>query len=148
MQRMHGLVVQVSSPYIGSPRPNMAGLLLRILLWVLIFIAILPFIIAFWVMRDILSSKPRTYTGPGLLQQVFGYWLGIKLWNQSPMLIRDFRVRESATGRIGLVRIHGQLIEGDIVRGDTVTILGDDLNGTLLFQEGMNHTIRSRIALQ
>jgi hypothetical protein len=116
-------------------------------MWILALLAILPILAALWVITDVLSSGRKASSGPGLFQQVFGYWLGIKLWNRSQTPIRDFRVRESSTGRLWLVRMYGQLIEGAVDRGDIVTLFADSSNGTLLFRSGMNHSLRSKIAV-
>ncbi len=104
-------------------------------------------LIAVWVMKDIMSSENKSSSDHGLFEQVLGYWFGIKLWDRSRTPIRDFRLRDSVAGRDWLVRMYGQLIEGDITRGDTVTIFADYSNGTLIFRDGYNHTIHSSITV-
>lgn len=148
MQRIHGVVTNVSPAGIGVCHPKSEFRVVRTLLWTLATVAILPGVVAFWIMRDLMSSGRRPHSGPGLLQQIFGYWLGIKLWNRSQTPVRNFRVRESGSGRTRLVRMFGNLIEGDVAMGDTVTVFGDDSNGTLIFRDGMNHSLRSRIAVR
>jgi hypothetical protein len=119
---------------------------LRIALWATLILALLPLVIAAWIVQDILRSK-STRTSPGLLQQVFGYWIGIKLWHKNQICIRDVRVRESSN-RIYLVRLYGELVGGDLTRGDMVTIYGEDCGGTLHFVHGTNHTLRALIQIQ
>ena len=42
----------------------------------------------------------------------------------------------------------GHLIEGDVAIGDTVTAFGDNFNGTLIFRNGMNHSLKTRLAVR
>ncbi len=147
-QRVDGVVVNASHAYTGAPRQDRANLLVRILLWTFCIFFIIPILIAVWVMKDIMSSNNRSSSGHGLFDQVLGYWFGIKLWDRSRTQIRDYRVQENGTGRIWLVRMYGQLCDGDIARGDSVSIFADYTNGTLIFRSGYNHTVNSSIVVQ
>lgn len=145
MHRVDRVVVHASSSSMGATRQDKAHLLVRILLLTFCIFMIAPVLIMAWVMKDIMSSGNKSSSDHGLLEQVLGYWFGIKLWDPSRTPIRNSWVQEAGTHRMWLVRMYGQLCEGDIARVDTVTIFADYSNGTLICRDGYYHTNHSTI---
>ena len=82
------------------------------------------------------------------MQRALGYWLAARMLHLISVLILDLRVHGTRAGGIRLVGVAGLLVGGSLSRGDSVSLRCREFHGTLLFREGLNHTIHSKVILQ
>jgi hypothetical protein len=147
MVETDGVIVLISTG-IGIPQRTAPENALRVLLWLVIFFFFAPIVMGLWMAGMLISSGSRSSFLSRVTERVFGYWLGIEIWNRSTVPVQDLRVQETRSGRIRLVRVAGHLVAGNFSRGDSVTIRGEDHHGTILFREGVIHSIQSRIVVR
>jgi hypothetical protein len=147
MVETEGTVVLISMGT-GYPQRTTLEITARALMWLLFALLMLPILIVLWVAAMLLSSGSRPSFFSRVAEHALGYGLGNRIMRRSPVPVRELRVREVQTGRIRLVRVAGHLAGGSFSRGDWITVRGQDYHGTLLFREGVNHSIQSRIVLK
>ena len=138
--QIHGTVVHIDQIYAGKRPVN----ILRTVAKVVLVIALAPAALVVWLMVGMVSSnKGRPTFASEVAVRAAGFWAGRKLVDNT-VAVRDVRVQDGA-GRQWLVQVFGPLRSGNLNLGDVVTVNGIERNGTLWFQDGTNHTIRSRL---
>lgn len=147
MVETSGIVTQVST---GQGKRQYSGreTMLRVLGCAALCFLLAPFLLAFWIVGHLMSSGSQPSFVSRIAERVFGYWLGIEIWNRSAVTVCDLRVRESRTAQMRQVRIAGRLLAGNPSCGDWITVRGEDCYGTILLRDGVNHTIGSRIVVR
>jgi hypothetical protein len=147
MVETEGVIVLISTG-VGTPQRTTSENALRVLFWLVLFFFLSPIVMGLWMAGMLMSSGSRPSFLSRVAERVLGYWLGIKIWNRSTVPVQNLRVRETRTARIRLVRVAGHLVAGNFSHGDRITVRGEDHHGTILFREGVNHSIQSRILIR
>jgi hypothetical protein len=145
MQQVRGTILRVDAPYTGKRDLSVLDVAGKALLTLLL----LPFLLPLWIVLTMFRSNAAH---PSFMSQVAvrvtSFWVSLKLYgDRRVVLVRDVRVRDGA-GQQWLVRVTGTFIAGALSVGDDVTIEGVNRKGTIVFRRGMNHTIRSIIAIK
>ena len=147
MVETEGVIVLISTGT-GYPHRTSFEKATRVLLWLVFSFLLAPVILALWMTAKLLSDSSQPSFFSRVVQRALGYWLAARMLHLNSVPVQDLRVHETRTGSIRLVRVAGHLAGGSFSRGDSVSLRGREFHGTLLFREGVNHTIHSKIILQ
>jgi hypothetical protein len=152
-RKLTGTVIAVEPPYMAKPEMDLAKLLGKLALGILL----LPVILVVGATALVISVAFSVLSfgrggGPGLFSniasQVFSFFLIGKLFGpRREVPVRDIRLRD-ASGLENLVRIQGEMRAGNLNVGDEVEVEGFDRGGTLMFRRGWNKRIRSEIVVK
>lgn len=145
MQQIRGTILRVDAPYTGKRDLTIAGVVGKVLL----ALFVLPFLLPFWLLLSMFrSDAARPSFTSQVAVRVTSFWVSLKLYgDRRVVLVRDVRVRDGA-GQQWLVRVTGNFVAGALSVGDDVTLEGVNRKGTIVFRRGINHTIRSAIAVK
>jgi hypothetical protein len=147
MIEAEGVIVEISTSQSRIVR-SVGAKAWRVILWLLFTALLAPLALGMWIVGTFTSSKSSPSFLSRVAERVLGHWLGGEIWKPKTVPVHDIRIRETQTGRILLIRVGGHLVAGNFSRGDRITIRGEDHYGTILFREGVNHSIQSRILVK
>jgi hypothetical protein len=138
---LRGTVIHLDTLYTIPPPTSW----IRILLALIVFPVVVPFVLAFWLATRILfprSGRPLDITNLLLLCFTLS-----RTGPRSQVPVRDLRLRDSS-GNEHSVRMMGHLVAGGVNVGDDVTLSGFSRGGTLKVRQGINHRTRSAIRVR
>jgi len=140
MTSVQGRVIIADSAYSEDPDLDVCRIVTRIL-WLIMLLPLLIGSAALCLVFRRLSPI-NLYATLGIFRL-----LNPVARNSAQEPVRYFRVRESGTDNEVMVRMKGQLTQGNIGLEDHVTLLGRYHGGTLNAKHGFNHRTASTISL-
>lgn len=156
-ETVRGTVIHVDQPFSSKKEINLPRLLINLVILGLFALLLGPMIIGLvlgvFIAARILSFTFPSIRGgksciPGIFSHMASFVFTHHLFRAKEMvLIRDVRIRESS-GRERLVRIKGDIVEGNFNVGDEVWVEGVNRGGTIFFRKGVNKRINSKISVK
>jgi len=148
--KLTGTVIAIEPPYFVTLQKGLFLIFLKIAFGIL-FLPILLGVLAAIMIMQMLSpfSRNRRYGhSSSLSSHIVGFFLTQQLIRPKEQIsVRDIRLRDKS-GQEHLVRIQGQLVNGNMIVGDEVEVEGFNRRGTLMVRRGFNKRTRSEIRIR